>query len=417
MARFRWIWKELTRQRGPTSHRFYRVGRSSRSGIALLLTITIILLLTILVTEITHSAVVRAQLAANTRDEMKAEALAFSGMQMHRMVLVASKQMGNNPMVQQYGQAFGFNGDTLWQMLPVISSQFMRIIFVTDGDREEGLELKEQMHNNEVDLREESTEELTNLHRNFLDFDGDFRSEIVDENRRLFVGNLKAEDFSTLTDPENQTASHVYGLMSGEEHDKFFFDRNLDRWEIIGNLADWVDKDTDRVQGGAEESPYQILDDPYMPKNAPFDTLDEIRLVDGWHLDEVWERYGRHLTIYGGKVNVNTADKEVLHALLMAYIDPIPYETTEMVQLIQEFRITPPELGGGIFKDADGFVTFLQSIAPGTVKPEMKSAVTTDSNVFRVTSVGGVGDASVKIECVYDFSDEPTGKVLYWGIE
>ena len=28
----RWLWHELTRPRGSVSHRFYRVGRSSKSG-------------------------------------------------------------------------------------------------------------------------------------------------------------------------------------------------------------------------------------------------------------------------------------------------------------------------------------------------------------------------------------------------
>ena len=53
--------------------------------------------------------------------------------------------------------------------------------------------------------------------------------------------------------------------------------------------------------------PPTITTQPVSRTVAALDTLDEIRLVDGWHLDGVWERMGRHLTIYGGgKVNVNT---------------------------------------------------------------------------------------------------------------
>ena len=54
---------------------------SRRVGVALLMVLSSILLMTVLVSEIAYSATVRLSLAAHHRDEGKAEALAFSGMQ------------------------------------------------------------------------------------------------------------------------------------------------------------------------------------------------------------------------------------------------------------------------------------------------------------------------------------------------
>ena len=48
------VWRELVRPRGPQRHRFHRVGRRSHAGVALLMVITSILLLTILVAEISR---------------------------------------------------------------------------------------------------------------------------------------------------------------------------------------------------------------------------------------------------------------------------------------------------------------------------------------------------------------------------
>ena len=107
------IWRALTRQRGSDTHRFYRGGRSSKSGVALLMVITSLMLITIIGTEMTKGGIVRLRLAANQRDEAKAEALAETGLQLYRLILVASKGMG-----QQMGamlQQFGMGGDKLWQ--------------------------------------------------------------------------------------------------------------------------------------------------------------------------------------------------------------------------------------------------------------------------------------------------------------
>lgn len=65
-------WHELVRPRGHVRHRFYRGGRRSESGIALLMVISSILLMTVLVTEIARGALVRVQLAAQQRDDVKA---------------------------------------------------------------------------------------------------------------------------------------------------------------------------------------------------------------------------------------------------------------------------------------------------------------------------------------------------------
>jgi general secretion pathway protein K len=423
MSAVRWLWHELVRPRGPVKHRFYRGGRRSKAGVALLMAITAILLLTVLVSEIAHGAVVRVQLAAQHRDDIKAEALAYSGLAFHRLVLISSKALGRNEMFMQFSSMLGAgNAQELWQALPFVDTRMMRFLFVTDGsaDEEDLATAKQEGLSEEQEA--ESREQTSALKRNFLDFDGDFRSEVQDEERRVNVGNLKATTFGELL--VMPQAQQVMAMMSTEETQDYLYKNNMVKEELVGNLVDWTDPDDNKLyQGGSEQSTYIHLDNPYHPKNAPFDTRDEIRLVDGWEDDGLWERVGRHLTIYGqGKVNVNTALEPVIKGLLIAYYDGVASDLTvqQTVEDIVRVRGAPIDEGGLYFASAD---LFYDAVTQGQynihaipLKPEIKQAITATSNVFRVTSVGEVGNARVEIHAIFDFSSDTTGRVLFWKI-
>ena len=390
MSRFlRWIWVELTRSRGSVRSRFYRVGRSSRAGVALLLAISSITLLSIIVSESVHDASVRAQLAIHHRDEQKAELLAYSGVNLYRLVLIASKQIGNSPMISMASQYIGINADTVWQMIPSVNTTIMRLVFASGGDLErtdtrqfarDGLSDSDRAASREGDDSE--------IKRNFLDFDGDFSASVVDENRKVYVGKFKANNLVELA--EQPGAVQLDGMMMGEAHDEFFRDLDWDRVELVANLADWTDPDNTRLfRGGMEDSLYENLDDPYRPKMR-LDSV-EIRLVDGWHDDRIWNRYGKHLTIYGeGKINVNTAERRVIKALISAYLDPYPGEPVvdDLTKFVMDYRNMPAFLGGGLFKDPQQFIAFVETQYGFKFKPSIRNAINTQSNVFRVTSKG-----------------------------
>jgi len=410
----RWLWNELTRPRGHQRHRFYRVGRGSNAGVALLMVITSIMMLTVLVTEISHGAATRMQLGRHHRDEVRAEALANSGVQIYRLVLMASKMLGNNPMIGQFAQMMGINGDSLWQMLPFINTQMMRMILATGGDIEDiapgGLTDAQ---------REQSRERSSAFDKNFLDFDGDFQATVVDENRNIFVGNFRVNGIDQLQ--SSPVTQQLLGLMTRENYDQYLIDNNLEKLELVANLIDWTDIDDLRLYGGGrEDSLYERLDSPYRAKNAPFDTVEEIRLVDGWHLDGVWERMGRHLTIYGGgKVNVNTARRPVIFALLQGYTD-VPYPDqviTNWVDLFMQYRSLPLTQGGLYIRSGQQFHQFMTEQVGVPLNPAVANAVTGESTTFRVTSSGEVGDARVEITAILDYSRNPTGDILYWKVK
>jgi len=67
--------------------------------------------------------------------------------------------------------------------------------------------------------------------------------------------------------------------------------------ELAAAIIDWRDSDSNVTQGGAESETYMRLQPPYNCKNAPFETVDELRLVYGATLD----------ILYGEDTNLNGA--------------------------------------------------------------------------------------------------------------
>jgi general secretion pathway protein K len=81
---------------------------------------------------------------------------------------------------------------------------------------------------------------------------------------------------------------------------------------ILDALIDWIDPND---EGEAEGNYYLGLDPPFACKNGPLDTLSELRMIKGI-TDEVYAKISKYLTIYSdGKININTASKEVLVSL------------------------------------------------------------------------------------------------------
>lgn len=419
------LWHELTRPRGPLRHRFYRGGRRSKAGVALLMTITSVMLMSILVTEIAYSAVQRATVAAQYRDEVAAELLARSGLQFHHMVLIASQTVGQNPML---GALTGGNSPELWQAIPFIDTRFLRMVIVDAPDTSDLEDVQANGGLTDEQIAQSRTEGSSLTKRSFLDFDGDFNSTVTDVERLINVRNIGLNlQEKTLNGLLFQDAAGAQlNALFMQEQNKEWLDRNnLTKEELIANLADWVDADDTRLyQGGSEDALYDRGDDEtaYRSKNAPFDSREEIRLVEGWHRDGVWERVGRQLTVYGsGKVNVNTANAVVLYGVVRALADGAPNDLTiqDAVNNYIELRSTPIMDGGIYVKKPEDFVqAFATLVTPPVAlrQDDVGNYITNQSKVFRIRSVGEVGDARAEAEMVVDFTNGGTGRIVYWNV-
>lgn len=85
---------------------------------------------------------------------------------------------------------------------------------------------------------------------------------------------------------------------------------------VAQSIVDWRDKDDARQPNGAEIDNYHAAGMVYGPRNGPFETLNELRLVLGVRAD-ILRVAGRYLTVTTGSKQVDpvTAPVEVLLAL------------------------------------------------------------------------------------------------------
>lgn len=398
----------LTRPRGNRRRR--------RSGIALLVAVSTILVLTVVVTELSYTARVRYVLAAHEKERAQAYWVSQTGINIYKLLLTASKEMEKNSALGSMAGSFGINlGDALWQWVPIINTGLMRMIFASGGDvddiEDDAIEEFKSSGKVSEEIEQESREGGLFSDKNFLDFDGDFTAEVTDEDRKLNVSLLGN---SNGTVQESAIGQQLFGLMSGEENDQWFRDQDIDRWDIIANLKDWVDSDAmgSGRSGGQEDSLYNNRESAYLAKNAPLDTFDEVRLVEGWQ-DSVMERFGQQLTIHGmGKVNINTASDEVMIALLKAYVLPAPPDS-ECVRLLEQIR---EYMWFASFKDGKDFAKWLTNQGL-TVSEELAGQIGDSSKTFQVVSTGLVGDTSVTTTAIIDYNNSTAGKVTYWRVD
>jgi general secretion pathway protein K len=382
-----------------------------RSGIALLVAITTIAILTVIVTEVTYIARMRLLTASNQRDRVQAYWLAKSGTGIYQLILAANKELGRNSFIQEFGL-----GDSLWQMVPALNTGMMRMLFVSDapGDDVEKEDIEEFKEDGRVSeaVMEKSREGGLFSDRNFLDFPGDFSAEIIDMESKIDINQLGSEGDSL---QESTTGQRLYSLMSGEENDQWFLERNIDRWEIIGNIKDWVDADDYRSGGlgGQEDSLYQNQDPPYYTKNAKFDTTDEVRLIDGWN-GEVFDKFGDKLTIWSnGKFNLTSLDKDMHKALIRSAANSQPQND----MLNNCLAGTEWMMGITFVSKAKDYADFVQNTCGIELDKTKLTNITKTSKVFEITSTGMVGTSTVTMSMIIDFTRSSLGTVRYIRIE
>jgi general secretion pathway protein K len=87
---------------------------------------------------------------------------------------------------------------------------------------------------------------------------------------------------------------------------------------LVEALVDWVDPPNEVTgSGGAEDAYYQSLDPPGEAADAPLQTVAELRQIRGW-TGKIVDAITRFVTVYpanAAQINVNTAPREVLVAI------------------------------------------------------------------------------------------------------
>jgi general secretion pathway protein K len=419
-------------------------------GVALILVLTTIAILTSIGVDFSYSSRVSLRLAENLRDETRAEYLAKSAVNLSRLLLHFQKQVDQlgGQVLGIAGPALGGAGGTatagqsrgptpqamnnlgirLWQVLPIDSNAFSALL----SGNVAGLVAERET----PPLAPPPQEKRAAAHA-FGGFDGSFHAGIVDENSRINVqaldnvGNTPAAVFTQL---RAMMADPKYDFIFDEE------DANRDRVrrdDVILAMKDWIDIDETAtaldpsnpqrpfVNGFSDENAaYSRYEPRYKAKNGRFDSLEELFMVRGVN-DRFMAAFGDRLTVWpdiNSKLNVNTDDpQQMLTNILIAAAnanDPALRDPRLLQTILQEIQIRKMFSFFGM--SAQDFVSILQAngirLRPEIDQRQGGNAANlfgSTSDTFRITATGRVGRTEKQVTAVVRY-DDGMGKMLYW---
>jgi general secretion pathway protein K len=163
--------------------------------------------------------------------------------------------------------------------------------------------------------------------------------------------------------------------------------------DFIPALQDWIDRDTETREDGAEDESYTLLDPPYRAANRFLADTSELLLVKGVSLEDY-----NILTFYisalpgNSDINVNTASPQLLQSLTY---DLTPADVERIIGL----RDAQP------YKNIDLFVED-KTFAGKEINEEH---LTVSSQYFLLTANVMLGDAPLTLQSV--LSRSTTGKI------
>jgi type II secretory pathway component PulK len=253
-------------------------------GVALILTLLFVVLLTVLVVEFAYEAQVEASYSMNSGNDYQARLAARSAVYKGISILeagrlqselTASQTVNTNDKTNQ-------NNDTANQNSGVQVDS--RLSFWAQPGTFEPL--------NDAVMRTTITDEFGKINLNALVVNEN-GTRIIREHIRLGLQEffrLRGEAASAEVDPE----------------------------ALVDSIIDWIDDDDETEQGGAESDFYLASENPYNAKNGPMDSVDELLLIKGMTRDLFFGAKGletpqlplsEFLTVHGdwlGRINPNT---------------------------------------------------------------------------------------------------------------
>jgi general secretion pathway protein K len=439
-------------------------GRRER-GVALIIAVISITLLTVVATEFAYNTRVDLQLAANQRDEVRAYYMARSGVSLGRLLLRFQKQVDQTPMpnlgglLQQLTGGAGAGGAgaaaqqpaqtlniQLWKLARVDCHMLKGMVKSDTGEEGEGGKADDEPALEDAKFSMEEGEgegELAMsdqpMKRSFGGFEGCFLANISDEEEKLNVHRLSALATDALP-----TAARLMDLF-GDKRFEFLFNRDdanrvrVTPQDVVLALKDWVDEDevqsainlADPVNPFAagfspEDSNYDRFDPRYEAKNARFDSLDELYRVHGV-TDLFMAAFRDRLTVYpdvNSRPNVNTDDPMMMYMAILSVADPAhPDPRLQDPIFINELitRIRSARMFSFFGMSVADFVGVVES-ASIPVNPAIKANVANNrlvgdkSQTFTIKSVGEAGSVQKTLTAVVKL-DDSLGKLLYWREE
>ncbi|WP_437676207.1 general secretion pathway protein GspK [Sorangium sp. So ce131] len=364
--------------------------RRDRRGVALVMVLGAITVLTVFLTELQEETSTELSAALADRDALRAEYYARSAVNLSRMLIAAEPSVSAAlaPMLSML--KLGNIQVPVWRFTDLFLGPFnAQLVEPGAAPPAEG-----------------SAAAGKNLG---LTGGGRFELKIVDEDSKINI-NRASDDVGGI-ESQLGVAAQLLSLMSPAQYNPLFEERDgdgqfSDRTTICSALVDWVDPGDQMFScdpspnapssTGAEDNFYQTIGLTYQRKNAMFDSLDEVRLVRGMN-DDFWATFvdpgggdpdKRVLTVWGSpkqKFNVTAASPQALLALTCStsFVDtaatPLCNDPNQMTAFLTVLSLVQSMTGGIIFPTTRDYVDTLtqksgsRSFIASMLGPQLKA--------------------------------------------
>ncbi len=409
--------------------------RRSERGAALLLAVVSVAILTALAVDLTYETQVRLRIAANARDELRAQALAQSAVNMSRLVLSFQRALDKTAGAVCAALPGATGGDAsaappcprpqLWNLVPVTSA-LTSALFAEGGGA----------HAAEGAKPEAGGRVATGT---VADFQGGFDARIDDEGQKI---NAQLDGLTTSGVLQPQV-EQLLRMMCDSKWDPLFDHTDADgqRWsraDVVVHLRDWVSDETTAAALAAsfpggnctftvarnpfekafsdKNFPYDRGSDRYRTKNSRLDSLEELHLVAGVS-DAFMAAFADQLTVYlpqGAQLNVNTMDpvRQLSIAAMMADPASAPKLLDPTVRALVRKQLALAMNNGLSTITPVQFATTLEAagvkVRADVLAQSATSPFTDKSVVFRIRAVGQAGDVSHEIDAVLSYDQRVT---------
>ena len=404
--------------------------RARERGIALVMVLGAIAVLTVMLAEFQDETSAEAASATAERDSVQAEYMARSAVNLSRLLIATE------PTIRGAIAPLFLMMKKTPPQLPVW--EFSDRILGAFNDEEGSKDFSVTVG---VDAK---------TGKNLGIKDGRFELVIVDEDAKINANLGAANDIAHI-----RLAQELMGLMAPPQYNTIFEQKDgtgqfHDRLSVCSAIIDWGDQDeqlfncdltklTGASSSGVEDAFYQLLPKAYRRKNAPYDSLDELHMVRGVN-EDFWATFvdpdptnpkKRPLTVWGtGRVNVNTANPQTLLGVVCAgapQADVCIDATQSQTFLMGVTMARGLTMGAPLFGSPNDFIQTMTGkgqlgpvLAAFGMKPvafksesEFGKSISTESKVFSVYAVGvkksGIKrETRVSVHAVVDFQRTPS---------
>jgi type II secretory pathway component PulK len=344
--------------------------RRNKKGMALLLVLTSIVVITVMIVELSYNARIASAITANYKDEVAATYLARSSVNVAllRLAIVAKMKTFD-------AGGFKIPPDVLSMILsmPFIFPPPEELLAMAGIGGELDLGLKEIINKIKVETNIASV--------------GRFENTITGMDSKININMVPASDESVNTFKEQMKNLYAAKIVSDES---FGHRYSMEEFEaLLNNIIDWIDPDNESRNGGDERAYYEKKDPSYAPRNSAMPTLSELHMIEGMN-DELFDIMSPMMTVFSsGSVNVNKIDVNM-------------WKTIESKLTEEEIKAIMDKIAvEGPFVDEKELKTWIgqNTKVPSTEFNPLKISLAFDDENFKIEATGYSGRVSKKIIC------------------